>query len=341
MKYIKRGLNFILIALSLSISACHKLEQPGKKITQTKELMSTIVQLDVCADYVDDEIDIIFDEVWDRLIEISWRMNVYDAESDVAKVNKSFKAPVSIGSDTYEVLVMAKKYYEKTRGTFDITVWPIIKLWRAAEGKGKMPTEDEILQVKKSLGAQLIDLPDEDHVQVLNSNTMVDLGGIAKGYAIDEAARIFREHNVDRFFIDAGGDIYAGGKNCNDELWKVGIKDPRDTSKIVDIVKISDKAVATSGNYERHFKVGNRTFSHIIDPRSGYPQEAVVSASVIADTAIEADAYATALTVLGNHNGTELINNLDSTIASIIFEKNGLKIVEEESNNYKKFKMND
>ena len=132
------------------------------------------------------------------------------------------------------------------------------------------------------------------------------------------------------FFIDAGGDIYVGGKNCSGEPWRIGIRDPRDRSKIIDIVNVADKAVATSGDYEQYYQIQDQVWSHIINPITGYPQKDVISATVIAQSAIEADALATALCVLGQDRGTEHINALEKPYASLI-------IVKCESETIKKF----
>ena len=165
------------------------------------------------------------------------------------------------------------------------------------------------------------------------------MGGIAKGYAVDEAARVFREKGIDSFFIDAGGDVYAGGRNCVGKPWRIGIRDPRDSKNIIDVVEVIDGAVATSGDYEQYYEIRNQRWSHIIDPSSGYPQKEVISATVIAPSAMRADALATALCVLGVRLGTDHIDELGKKYASLmIIDKrtDGIKkISSHEYNNYR------
>jgi len=302
-------------------------------------LMGTIVQLDVCRGEEDAlKTEEAYKDAWERLEDISWRMNVLDERSDVAKVNNSNLAPVSIKADTYHVLKESIYFFYATRGTFDITVWPLIQLWRESEMKNIFPTREQIKTVQEAVGLGNIQLLANNRVKLLNSETKIDLGGIAKGYAIDEAARIFREHGITRFYIDAGGDVYVGGHNCRGEPWRIGIRDPRDKSKIIDVVSVVDSAVTTSGNYEQYYEIQNERWSHIINPVTGYPQRDVVSATVIAPKAIEADALATAVCVLGGGPGIEYIDTLREQYASLVIVKQGAGRIEKfASQEYKKF----
>ena len=137
----------------------------------------------------------------------------------------------------------------------------------------------------------------DNRIALGHPEARVALGAIAKGYAVDEAARILRENGVERFLVDAGGDVYVGGRNCEGNLWRIGIKDPRQPSRLIDVVEVTDMAVVTSGDYEQYYEIGGRRFSHIISPRTGYPQRDAASATVLAPSAQMADALATALAV--------------------------------------------
>jgi len=293
-------------------------------------LMGTIVHIDVCQDVQDtQEGSAAYKASWERLEDIAWRMNVLDERSDVARINNSSGDPVLVGADTYTVLKHSQEYSRVTKGTFDITVWPLIDLWKQSAKSNTFPTNEQIQKARRAVGADNIQLLPNNFVKRNNPGTRIDLGGIAKGYAIDEVARIFREHGISSFFIDAGGDILVGGQNCSGKPWRVGIRDPRDKSTIIDIVEVIDGAVATSGNYEQYFTIGNERWSHIIDPHSGFPQRNVISSTVIAPTAMEADALATALCVLGGQPGTALINALTEKHASMIMVKKPSNQIEE------------
>jgi len=327
---VRTAIFLIGICMCAGISGCSRYEEAGAgKYRETQMLMGTIVHIDVCQEVQNTENGkLAFKTAWERLEDIAWRMNVLDMRSDVSKINTSTE-PVLVGSDTYAVIKHSLKYFRQTGGAFDITVWPLINLWKQSEINNTFPTTEQIETILKVIGTDNIQLLSDNFIERNNLKTQIDLGGIAKGYAVDEVARIFREHGILNFFIDAGGDVYVGGQNCSGKLWRVGIKDTRDRSKIIDIVELTDGAVATSGNYEQYYTFENQRWSHIIDPISGYPQKDVVSSTVIAPSAMEADALATALCVLGSKSGTEFMDTLTGKHASLI-------IVVDESNQIKK-----
>jgi thiamine biosynthesis lipoprotein len=299
-----------------------------RKYSETKLLMGTYAQLDVCesAQNIEDA----YTHVWERLEDIAWRMNVFDERSDVARINSAQFEPAYVGRDTYYVLERSANYSKTTGGAFDITVEPLIELWRDSADKNILPEQVQIDPVLAAVGSGNVELLSENRVRLKNPRTKIDLGGIAAGYAVDEAARIFREHGIMDFYIDIGGDLYAGGKNCAGRLWRIGIRDPRDRAKIIDVVEVSDRAVVTSGNYEKYLVIQGEQWSHIFDPRTGYPQKDVVSATVISEMAIDADAIATALCVLGSGDGTVYIDSLPEPFASLI-------IVRQESGEIQQF----
>ena len=314
-----------LLFYCLTHAGCERFAgAPSKKYRETQMVMGTIVHLDVCQDPQNSvEVRKAYAEAWSRLNEISWRMNVWDDRSDVAKINSSQLKPVTVGADTHYVLDQAIRYSKMTDGAFDISVWPFIKLWKDGEKHNQLPAPDRLQEAKKAVGPGNIHLSENNVVQLLNENTKIDLGGIAKGYAADEAARIFRKYGLTDFYIDAGGNIYVGGLNCSKKLWQIGIRDPRNTMNIVDIVSVSNVAVVTSGNYEQFYDIQNERWSHIIDPKTGYPQKEVISATMIAPTAIEADAFATALCVMGASRATRFIEELAGPYASLVIVRQG------------------
>ena len=304
-----------LIFLVLGAYAWKNVSRP-RRYSETKMLMGTYVQVDVCGS--SQNIMEAYKHVWERLEDIAWRMNVYDERSDVTRINNAQFEPVYVGRDTYYVLERSADFSKATAGAFDITVEPLIELWRTSAGKNILPPQEQIDSVLQAVGSDNVELRSDGRVKLKNPRTKIDLGGIAAGYAVDEAARIFREHQVMDFYIDLGGDMYVGGKNCARRPWRIGIRDPRDRTKIIDVVEASDRAIVTSGNYEKYLEIQGEQWSHIFDPRTGYPQKDVVSATVIAPMAIDADAMATALCVLGGNDGTTYVDSLPEPFASLI-----------------------
>ncbi|VAX35472.1 FAD:protein FMN transferase [hydrothermal vent metagenome] len=328
------AVKYLLLILLFTTGCAQAPQQTNNKYHETRMLMGTIVNIDVCRnEHEQEDIQKSYQRVWERLEEISWRMNVFDEKSEVTQINNSNGNTVSIQEDTYYVLQRSMEFFKQTSGAFDITVWPLIKLWKQAAKNNRFPSQEELINVKKGIGLDKVELLEGNQVRLKNKETKVDLGGIAKGYAVDEAARIFREEGIDNFFIDAGGDIYVGGMNCRGQLWRIGVRDPRDKSKIFNVVEVSNAAVTTSGNYEQYYDIQGERFSHIIDPITGYPQKEVVSATVIAPDALNADSLSTALAVLGAMRGTKLINTFDYSHASII-------MIKQDDGTIKNFKSN-
>lgn len=305
-----------LILLVLNISAC---TSRSEKYTEMRELMTTAVEVTVCADRQNQKhIAPAYAQMWQRLEEIAWRMNVYDDQSDVAKINGAGGQIIEIPPDTYRVIEQAVVFSEMTGGAFDITVWPLMKLWKQLKVEKRLPTEEELNLMRTIVGYRHIELLGDHRVRLLESRTALDLGGIAAGYAVDEAAGILRQHGFRNFFIDLGGDMYVEGGTCAGGPWKLGIRDPKQKDQMMDVVFLSNAGITTSGHYEKFFEIDGKKYSHIMDPRSAMPQEGTISATVIAPTTIAADALATAMCVMKPEEAVALIDSLGEGYAVIL-----------------------
>ena len=308
-----------LVLLVLNISACGS---HPEKYTELRELMTTTVEVTVCSDRKDQKhIAPAYAQMWQRLEEIAWRMNVYDDKSDVAKINGAGGRIVEIPEDTYRVIEQAAAFSEMTGGAFDITVWPLMKLWKQLKAQKRLPTEEELNLMRTIVGYRHIELLDDHRVRLSDSRTALDLGGIAAGYAVDEAAGILRRYGFKNFFIDLGGDMHVEGETCAGGPWKLGIRDPKQKDQMMDVVFLSNAGITTSGNYEKFFEIDGKKYSHIMDPRSAMPQEGTISATVIAPTTIAADALATAMCVMKPEEGITLIDSLGEGYAVILMTR--------------------
>jgi len=328
---------FLILCLFCGCSQPNHLKEG--KYRETRFLLGTSVDIDVCRDpYPQEKIISAFEEVWSRLEEISRRMNAYDEKSDVARINHSSGEPVETPNDIFQLIKKSQDYSHLTDGAFDITVGPLIELWRESTEKNIFPSSEEIAEVRKKIGFEKIQLLSENFIQKTHPSTRIDLGGIAKGYGVDEAARILRKHGIRHFYINAGGDIYVGGRNCEKKSWRIGVRDPQKKADLIGIVNVSDQAVTTSGDYEQFFEIKGKRWSHIIDPRSGSPQKGIISATVIAPTATAADALSTALCVLDPQKGIRLIDGLgESYAAYLVVSQNPDKLESYASRNFKQF----
>ncbi|MFH1874502.1 MAG: FAD:protein FMN transferase [Pseudomonadota bacterium] len=255
-----------------------------------------------------------------RVEDLELIFNSYLSQSEISQLNQTKQLkPVVMSSDLERVLLASKKWWAKTQGAFDITVGPLIKLWEQAGKNKQLPSALEIEQALQKIGSAKFKINGK---QIIFTKPQMNfgLGGIAKGDIIDQIIIIMQMRGIKQGVVDAGGDIRAFGPG----KFNFGLKNPiPDSSEILGKVKISAGAIVTSGNYERFSEINGKKFSHIIDPRTGWPVDnSLVSVTVIADQAINADAVATALMVLGKDKALDFFEN-NKEFSGILVEKNG------------------
>jgi FAD:protein FMN transferase len=325
----------ILVIVSSSCFQRSAVIDPLNSYRETKPLFGKTVTVEVCYDLTQKKyIPAAFDAIWGRLNGINWRMNADDTRSDVYSINNSYGLPVLVGDDTYKVLQEAMNMYYFSDHNFDITIRPFQELLKRTEQENKFPKDKEFEKLKSAVGMNYIKLLPNQYVEVLNPQTKIDLGGIAKGYAIDEAARILREYGFFNFYVDAGGDAYAGGHNCQNEPWRIEIRNPMNNREIVDIVEITDAAISTTDNYNNYYKYFYRIgdfeystkYSRIIPPDRGYRKirqwhslegRMLISATIIAPVGIRADALATMSVILKSEKWKSLIDSWGEEYAGL------------------------
>ncbi len=256
-----------------------------------------------------------------RAREIHNITNVFAENSEVSKIN-SAKADekVKISRDIAEILKTAKMVEEASDGAFAVSIAPVVSLWDFG-GEGRVPSEKEIAEALELSDGEnfIIDFGD-GYVIKKDSDARIDLGGVAKGYAADEAVKILKEYVVKGAIVDFGGNILCFGENPNsgDGLWRVGVQKPFAPLGEVDeekIIEVSEAAVVTSGTYQRYFEKNGEKYHHIIDTATGYPAKREYSSvTVVTGNGLLADCLSTACFVLGEENGTKLANNFDAEV---------------------------
>jgi thiamine biosynthesis lipoprotein len=310
----------------LTASLSHAVE-PRRKEVQSRPLLGTIVTLEVCRGEGDAaRVRPAMEAAWQRLDEINARMNRNDGKSDVSIVNKAAGQAVRVHEDVLELVRRSKEFWRLTGGTFDVAVAPLSRLWKESARRGRYPSEDEIASARRFVGADRIEISPDGLVRLPDPAMSLDLDGDAQGFAADEAARVLRSAGLKDFLVDTGGEIFASGLNCDGRKWQVGISDPRDPKSMIEVAEVNDAAVSTSGDYEKYFEIKEEKLSHIINPLTGYPVAGAASVTVIAPTATEADAYSTALCILGVRDGFSFISSLGKGYEALIYwrEEDGI-----------------
>ena len=260
----------------------------------------------------------------DVLHSVNRKMSTYDKTSEISRFNQHRSNEVfPLSPETLEVLRQAREVSENSNGAFDITVGPLVNAWGfgAEEGDSEGPDEAELQELKARVGYEKLIL-EATGAKKLHPDLYCDLSAIAKGYGTDQVAELLDQKGVENYLVEIGGEIRTRGINRNGESWGVAIEKPDpETRTIQQVVHLSGKSIATSGDYRNFREVNGIRLSHTIDPKTGKPiMHKLASVSVINDRCAVADAYATALMVLGPEAGWELAEKENLTVLFILHE---------------------
>ena len=265
------------------------------------------------------------------LQEVNYALSTYIPDSEISQFNaEKNTAPVIISPTMARILKKALEIHALSNGAFDITVHPLVQLW----GFGNMgprwepPHETEIEACLQRIGSQHLRLEDRSLTKAL-PNLELDLSAIAKGYGVDEVARLLTQLGYDQYMVEIGGEVVCAGHNAAEVPWSIGIQYPEFTYsfavRLIGSVGLVDRALATSGNYRNFFEFENQLYSHMINPATGYPvPNLLVSASVIAKDCMTADALATAIMILGSAAGVQMVEKLSEVECYLVeMDENG------------------
>ena len=256
--------------------------------------------------------------------------NLFSAEiptSDIARINSAGKEAVKVSSETIYLIEKSIEYSRLTNGLYDITIYPVSKLWDFHGDSPNVPDEEVLKAALLNVDYNNIVIDAQNSTVALkNANASLDVGGIAKGYIADLIKEYLEDAGVTGALINLGGDISAVGAKSRYNDFSIGISDPHDENNIIGCAKINDMCIASSGTYERCFEAGGRKYHHILDPKTGYPAGTdIAGITVIAPNAIDADALCTASILMGSTEAISLINSLSDTECLIV--KNDSSIV--------------
>ena len=263
-------------------------------------------------------------------------MSDYKSDSEISRANReAFEKAVKVSETTYEVLQRSVEFSKMTGGAFDITVGPLVALFRNAKASKIAPSEEQIAMARSKVGFEKLKLDSENMtVQFSDKGMLLDLGGIAKGYAIDKAIEAALRCGAIGAMVDIGGDVRCFGlPPKGKDHWLIGLQDPNSAIEGIEggglllVLKITNAAVATSGDYQQFVIIEGKRYSHIMDRRTGTSAEGLSSVTIIADNATDADALATSVSVMGAEKGLALIEKLSNTEAILIPPPPNYKII--------------
>ena len=314
---------YVIIIICIISLNCNKKVQV-RPIQKIKIMMDTFVKITIY-DESKSTTDIlkIIDEAFYEINKIDSIANNRSEKSLITQINNNAGInEIKLNSELFEIINQAQEVSKLTEGAFDITIFPLLKLWKFADSINHIPTNDEIQKTLNAVDYEHI-MINADQISFKQSNVKLDLGGIAKGYAVDKGMEVLIKHGITDALINAGGDFRAICSNLTTGKRKVWIKHPRKSSEFYGYFKMNTGSVATSGDCERFFIVDSVRYHHILNPKTGNPGRKSVSVTIQTADAILADALATAIFNLGPQKGIELINNLENVEGLIIFKDKG------------------
>lgn len=249
--------------------------------------------------------------------------------SEISKLNKNKKQVVS--DDTMSLIKDSIKISKETIGAFNPTIYPLMELWGFTTKNYYVPKENEIKPLLNHMDIDNINIDEsKNEVSFNDSNMKIDLGAIAKGYTSSKIIDIFKDNNIKSGMVTLGGNVQVLGKKPDGSLWKVGIQNPISESEYLGVLQTSDKAVITSGGYERNFTKNGKTYHHILDPSNGYPaNNGLTSVTIISSDGTLADALSTSLFVMGKDKSIDFYKKSNYNFDFILYTSDNKLIISE------------
>ena len=249
--------------------------------------------------------------------------------SEVSQINKNGKGSVS--ETTGYLIKRSKEIYDSTNGVFDITIYPIMQAWGFPTENYRVPGKKELKKLRGLMGADHVLYDEKKQEVTLNKEGMkIDLGGIAKGYTSSKVMDIFKENGISSAVISLGGNVQTLNGKPDGSDWRVAVENPADTGSYIGVLSIKDKAVITSGGYERYFKQDGKTYHHIIDPANGYPaNNGLTSVTIVSDDGTLADGLSTSLFIMGPEKAQKYWKEHSDEFDTILVKDDGSILVSE------------
>ena len=280
-----------------------------KKVSSTEFALNTVITITAYGDRADEAMEAAFDEI--KRIESVFSSHV--ETSEVSKINKSaFDSPVEVSDEVIFVLQKSLEMSKKTKGSFDISIKPLVDLWNVNSENPEIPSDGALDNAKSLVNYKDIVI-DVNKVSFKKEGMKIDLGAAVKGYCADKAVEVLKSYGIKNALLDLGGNIYAIGKNEQGGKWRIGLRDPSSpTGEHFSVEEISNLTAVTSGSYERYFEKDGKIYHHIIDPETGYPADSgFISVTVIGESSFEADMLSTAIFVMGRDEFVKSMNDFN------------------------------
>jgi len=265
------------------------------------------------------------EEIEAELKKVDDEFSMFNSQSIVARLNNGEQPELS--NDFIDVFKLARQVSEDTNGAFDITVAPLVNAWGFGFKHQQMPSKEQVDSLRELISYRYVTLKDKT-ITMQKPGMMLDFSAIAKGYGVDVVARLLERHDIKNYMVEIGGEITTRGINPERVPWRIGVNKPSEDAlnenhELQTILNVTDKSMATSGNYRNFYVKGGKKYAHTIDPKTGYPvQHSLLSATVLTDRCAKADAYATSFMVLGMDGAKKILERHKELMAYLIYTDN-------------------
>ena len=310
------GVLFFLLFNS-HVTACQNSDE-NKKVSKDIFAMDTYMTVTAYGKNAENGVNKAVDEI-NRLETV---LSAEKQESDIYILNETGSGTLS--TDTKDIVSKALEINKTTNGAFDISIYPLMVKWGFTTQKYNVPSKNEISKLLKDVDSSKIIFDEKSGNIKLKENMKIDLGGIAKGYTSNRVMQIFKECGVKSGLVSLGGNVQALGTKTDGTAWQIAIENPDKSSDYIGVVSVKDKAVITSGGYERYFEKNGKTYHHILDPETGYPAESgLKSVTIVSDDGTLADALSTSLFVMGKEKALDYWREHKNEFDTVLVEDNG------------------
>jgi len=323
--YLKVGTGIFFVLLLLA-GFSFLLQNQERRYTSEEFLMDTLVSISTYGtdtDFLQQATVKAFKEIR-RIADLTDRFpspgTTAYMQSDVVKINeRAGISPVLVEEDVIKMLQLAQDYYLLTNGEFDVTIGALVDLWGFGRETQKIPTAGELQKTLALVDSNKLILEQQANTAFLAEKGMtLDLGAIAKGYAVEKAAQVLIEEGVEKALINAGGNIRVIGEKDKNNAWKIGIQNPRDPSNLIGVLSINNEAAVTSGDYNRIIEIEGKNYHHLLSARTGYPARNNMSVTVVTPDAGQADLLSTSLFLLEPEQALEVVSKISNVEVVII-----------------------
>lgn len=304
-------IGLLLVVLTLT---WWRLQPDGEEVRRSRIMMGTVVEI-MAEGQSSKTLEAAVEAAFAEMERLDKLLSRYNTDSEVSRLSQSANGG-EVSLPTAEVLTLGLEISRKSSGAFDMTLGKLKTLWAFDKETPTLPNAAELSAALSGVGPKALSLEGQQ-LRKASPQLQLDLGGIAKGYAVDRAVAILKQHGVANAAVNAGGDMYLLGQRM-ERAWRIGIQHPREEKGVLETVQISNRAVVTSGDYERFFEKDGVRYHHIFNPQTGMPARDCQSVTIVTDSVALGDALATAVFVLGPKAGLTLLEQFPQAEGLVI-----------------------